>query len=230
MPRTEPIPPPANHAALPYVAPFAVFIVYLVLQTVFPQATQLILTCRFFTVLTVIALVSRRVTPWRPSRALSSTLLGVLVFLIWIGPDVLWPGYRTHWFFHNSITGVNESSLPAYLKGDLWFLVLRTISSTFLVAILEELFWRGWMMRWIISKDFESVPMGRYTAAAFWTVAVLFASEHGPYWDVGLAAGILYNWWLIRTRNLADCILAHAVTNGCLAAYVLSTRSWQYWL
>ena len=65
---------------------------------------------------------------------------------------------------------------------------------------------------------------------AFWFTAVLFASEHGAFWDVGLAAGILYNWWMIRTRSLADCILAHAVTNGCLAAYVVAGGHWQYWL
>jgi len=52
---------------------------------------------------------------------------------------------------------------------------MRTISSIFLVAILEELFWRGWMMRWLIDKDFDSIPLGRYTALSFWAVAVLFA-------------------------------------------------------
>ncbi len=63
-----------------------------------------------------------------------------------------------------------------------------------------------------------------------WLTAVLFASEHGPYWDVGLVAGIIYNWWLVRTRNVADCILAHAVTNFVLSAYVLKTGNWQYWM
>ena len=86
------------------------------------------------------------------------------------------------------------------------------------------------MMRWVTHRDFQSVPLGHYAALSFWTVAVLFASEHGSYWDVGLAAGIAYNWWLIRTGNLADCILAHGVTNACLAVYVLTTGAWQYWL
>ena len=45
-----------------------------------------------------------------------------------------------------------------------------------------------------------------------------------------LAAGIVYNWWIIRTRNLWDCILAHAVTNGVLAVYVIVAGQWQYWL
>jgi CAAX prenyl protease-like protein len=85
-------------------------------------------------------------------------------------------------------------------------------------------------MRWIIDKEFASVPLGTYAPMAFWSVAVLFASEHGPYWEVGLAAGVIYNWWMIRTRNLADCMVAHAVTNGLLSLYVLRTGQWQYWL
>jgi CAAX prenyl protease-like protein len=99
-----------------------------------------------------------------------------------------------------------------------------------LVPILEELFWRGWLMRWLIDTDFQKVPPGTYTPQAFWLVAVLFASEHGPYWEVGLVAGIVYNWWMVRSRSLADCIVAHAVTNGLLAVYVVSGGHWQYWL
>jgi CAAX prenyl protease-like protein len=86
------------------------------------------------------------------------------------------------------------------------------------------------MMRWLINPEFLKVPLGKYAPAAFWLVAVLFASEHGAYWEVGLAAGIVYNWWIVRCRNLADCILAHAVTNALLAAYVLYAGQWQYWL
>jgi hypothetical protein len=58
----------------------------------------------------------------------------------------------------------------------------------------------------------------------------LFASEHGPYWEVGLATGIIYNAWMVKTRNLTDCIIAHAVTNGLLSAYILATHQFQYWL
>ena len=40
------------------------------------------------------------------------------------------------------------------------------------------------------SPDFESVPLGTYTASSMWISALLFASEHGPYWEVGLIAGL----------------------------------------
>ena len=85
-------------------------------------------------------------------------------------------------------------------------------------------------MRWIINTDFRQVPMGTYSAQSFWLTAVLFASEHGPYWEVGLIAGVLYNWWMVRTKSLGDCILAHAITNGLLCGYVLMTGKWEYWL
>jgi CAAX prenyl protease-like protein len=96
--------------------------------------------------------------------------------------------------------------------------------------VIEELFWRGWLMRYLVSADFQRVRLGTYTSLSFWLTAALFASEHGPYWDVGLLAGILYNWWVVRTGSLGDCILAHAITNLCLASYVLGLGQYQYWL
>jgi CAAX prenyl protease-like protein len=87
------------------------------------------------------------------------------------------------------------------------------------------------LARWLIdANDFRRVPLGAYTASSFWIGSLLFASEHGPYWEVGLIAGIAYNWWIVHTKSLANCILAHAVTNGCLSVYVLATGQWRYWL
>jgi uncharacterized protein len=98
-----------------------------------------------------------------------------------------------------------------------------------IVPVVEELFWRAWLMRWLINTDFQQVKLGTYSPLAFWVTAVLFASEHGPYWDVGLLTGIIYNSWMIRTKSVGNCILMHAVTNGALSAYVIATAQWQYW-
>jgi CAAX prenyl protease-like protein len=177
----------------------------------------------------VVWIFSREVHDFRVSSWLGSVALGVAVFVVWIGPDVLWPGYRNHWLFQNSITGELTSSIPEGVRGNALVLIFRAIRAVILVPIIEELFWRAWVMRWIINTDFRKVPLGAYTAASFWITALLFASEHGPYWEVGLLAGIAYNWWMIRTRSLGDCILAHAVTNGLLSAYVVATGKWEYW-
>jgi uncharacterized protein len=216
-----------RHHAVPYVLPFAVFIGLLALQQLVPIPAWV----RFAVSMAAIFAVSLPVLKGRPSKPLLSVLIGVLVFVIWIGPDVIAPAWRHSILFDNSVIGHPAGNTPPASKNDPVFLLFRIGISLIAVPILEELFWRGWLMRWIIdANDFERVPLGAYTPAAFWLVAVLFASEHGSFWDVGLAAGIIYNWWMMRTGNLWHCIAAHAVTNGVLAAWVVAGNHWQYWL
>ena len=214
----------------PYVIPFAVLIVLLAVRPYLGLNPLLTQPLRALAVLTALLAFSRGVIRLRPASPVSSVLLGLGVFVIWVAPDVLFPGYRHFWLFDNALTRVSATSLPPLaLRTGGWFLFYRLGASVILVPIAEELFWRAWLMRRLISPCLEKVPLGAYSAEAFWVTAVLFASEHGAYWDVGLVAGILYNWWMIRTRSLADCILAHAVTNAALAAYVLLAHQWQYW-
>ena len=220
-----------RHPAVPYVAPFATFIAIMTLEKTLGLPTTWAYPLRAIATLAVLLAVSRVPLSVKPARPLGSILLGAAVFALWIGPDVIFgPGYRHFWLFENSLTGKAESSIPIVLSGSLWFLALRTLSCTLLVPPVEELFWRGWAMRWLIDGNFEKVALGTFQTAAFWLVALMFAAEHGPYWEVGLATGIIYNWWMVRTRNVTDCIIAHAVTNGLLSAYILATHQFQYWM
>lgn len=221
---------PTESEWLPYVAPFVVLVGLLALENLLKLERGWGYPLRIVAVTAALLIFSRRVVTIEPRHFLSSVLLGIAVFAIWIGPDALIPGYRGHWLFSNSITGTAASTVAAGNRENWWFLLFRVAGSSLVVPVAEELFWRAWLMRRLISADFEMVPLGTYGAAAFWLTAVVFGSEHGSYWDVGILAGILYNWWMVRTRSLADCILAHAVTNGCLAAYVLIAGKWEYWL
>jgi CAAX prenyl protease-like protein len=214
------------HPSLPYIAPFAIFLLFLAIKGHLPFEYPI----RVLTVAAVLIAFSRGVVSLRIARPVTSTLAGVAVFLLWIGPDLLWPAYRQHWLFHNFLMGAAQSSLPEHVRTDYAFLFFRIIGTALLVPIVEELFWRAWLMRYLINPDVQKVRLGAYTALSFWLTAVLFASEHGSYWEVGLLAGIVFNLWMIRTRSLGDCILAHAVTNACLAAYVIGAGQWQYWL
>lgn len=219
-----------RHPAVPYVAPFAVFMALIAARGYLPYSDRTDLIVRTVILTAVILLVSRPVLDFRVRDWAGSLGIGVAVFVLWIGPDLLFPGYRSHWLFQNSITGSLKTSLAPEALADSLSLILRTVRAVVLVAIIEELFWRGWLLRWLIKPDFLTVPLGAYSAQAFWIAAVLFASEHGPYWDVGLLAGAAYNWWMIRKKSLGDLILAHGVTNACLSAYVIATGKWEYWM
>jgi CAAX prenyl protease-like protein len=218
-----------RHATAAFIAPFLAFVGVMALERMLQLPAQWLYPLRLLVAGALIGTVSWPYFSLRVKVPVGSLVVGAAVFLIWIAPDVLF-GYRHHWLFENAVTGSASSSLDSDLIHKPWFIVLRFSGAALLVPVLEELFWRGWMMRWLIDNNFMKVPLGMYTAASFWIVAALFASEHGPYWEVGLAAGIVYNWWMIRTKSLGDCILAHAITNAILSGYVLLTDQWQYWL
>jgi len=214
----------------PYIAPFATLTLFLGLGGILPGGARWSYPLRTLAACGVLLWCARGLVRLRPSRAIPSVLVGIAVFVIWLGPDLLWPEYRDHWLFrHALVRGIGGVPL-AVDRIALWRVLFRVAGSALLVPVVEELFWRAWLMRWLISHRFHAVPLGAYARQAFWITALLFASEHGMYWDVALAAGIAYNWWMVRTKSLADCILAHAVTNTCLAAYVLLAGRWQYWL
>ncbi len=228
--------PPAGpaHPAVPYVAPFVVFVTLMALERAFQLPAEWFYPIRAGVVLVSILTFSRGtfssgLASFRPIRPWLSLGVGVAVFLIWIAPDMLF-GYRHHWLFENFITGQAASALPVHLKTNWWFIAARIVGAAVLVPVLEELFWRGWFMRWMVNPDFLKVGMGTFTMSSFWITAVLFGSEHGAYWEVGLIAGILYNWLMVRTRNLGDCMFSHAVTNAILAMWVLYAGRWEYWL
>ena len=84
-------------------------------------------------------------------------------------------------------------------------LVLRTARASLLVPVIEELFWRGCLPRWILDSRIDRVPLGQYSRLAFWATAALFAAEHGPYWEVGLVCvHVIYNWWMQRLRGRSE--------------------------
>lgn len=216
--------------ALPWVAPFAVFMLLLAGLPALgaPEPWQGAL--RLAIPALVLLLVARPpLAALRVTRPVASTVLGLAVFALWVLPDQLVPGWRGHWLFTNALTGAPATGAADALLHDPLQATLRVLRAVLLVPVVEELFWRGWLPRWLVRSDWQQVPPGTFTRLAFVATAALFASEHGPYWEVGLACGVLYNAWMAHTRSLGDLVLTHAVTNGALAAFVLATGQVAYW-
>ena len=98
------------------------------------------------------------------------------------------------------------------------------------VPLVEEIFWRGFLLRYFVREDFHNVPMGTFTWKSFSIVSVAFCFEHTmPDWPAALVTSVLYNWVAIRTRSLLACVVTHAVTNAGLACYILATKQWGFW-
>ncbi len=145
---------------------------------------------------------------------------GLLVFVLWINLDQPWATI-------GSPVPFNPDAAPS----GAWktaLLLCRLAGASIIVPLLEELFWRSWLIRAIEGKDFLSIPVGRPNLFAFAATAVLFALEHNLV-VAGLVAGVIYNLLLYRGKSVAQCVLAHAVTNLALGLWVMHTGNWQFW-
>jgi CAAX prenyl protease-like protein len=206
--------------SLPYIAPFLLFLVLTTLQASLPGGIGLGYPLKTV----VVGAVLFALRPWLPkmeNRALGTAIaVGVFVWVIWILPEGLYP-----------LLGESEPFDPfAHFTGGGAFVWIgfRLLGATVVVAITEELFWRGFLIRWIIKPDFRSVAIGTFTWPSFLLTSILFATEHNR-WLVGLIAGIIYNILLYRTKSLRACMVAHGMTNLALGLYVLATQQWTFW-
>jgi CAAX prenyl protease-like protein len=108
------------------------------------------------------------------------------------------------------------------------FTLVRLAGSAFVIALIEEYFWRGFLYRWLQGKNFLEVDLGKWHAGVFIAVCVLFGLEH-QRWIAGILAGVAYGLLAIRTRDIWAAGVAHVVTNLLLGIYVLATNSYAFW-
>ncbi|MCA9470147.1 MAG: CAAX prenyl protease-related protein [Nitrospira sp.] len=145
--------------------------------------------------------------------------VGILVYIFWVRMD--WD-----WAIQGEMVGYNP-----FQEGEELGLLLATIrifGAAVVVPIMEELFWRSFLIRWIINKNFEKISVGTFSISSFGITAILFGLEH-QLWLAGVMAGIVYNGLLYKTGRLWPCVVAHATTNLILGIHVLLTGEWHWW-
>jgi len=181
------------------------------------------------TVVVTVALLAFR-APWRDIRPEArvlpmAILVGLVVFVEWIVVDPLTP--------HLGWLGGKRSALNPFADFSdptmrVLFLAVRFYGLVLMVPVMEELFWRSFLLRWLTHPDFQGLPIGDFSWSAFAIVAACFGLAH-PEWLAAIVCACAYGLLLRQTRSLFACIVAHGVTNLALGIYVLTTHTWQYW-
>ena len=158
-----------------------------------------------------------------PARIPFTVAIGLLVFLLWIAPQQFLG-------FPPRLAGFDPetfSGQPALYWVTVIFRFLRLVV---VVPLLEEIFWRGFLLRYLIDEKFSRVPIGTFSWGSFLIVTLCFGFSHlSADWIAGFVTGALYNCVAYRTRSLASCVLAHAVTNLCLGLWIMATKQWGFW-
>lgn len=109
------------------------------------------------------------------------------------------------------------------------FLAIRFIGLALVVPIIEEFFLRGFVMRFVIRDEWWKVPFGDATPAAIAAGTLVPMLMHPGELLAAAVWFSLVTYLMIRTRNIWDCVAAHAVTNLLLGIYIVTQHQWQLW-
>lgn len=214
---------------LPYAAPMVLFLVLTTLEGYLPRSSYTVVYC-IKAVLVLIALIAcSRV--WKgelrgDGKAVAiGTVAGLLGLGLWLALEHIQPaglalGKRTA---YNPFVAISDPTLRIV------FLAVRFFGLALLVPVMEEVFWRSFLLRFVTDQDrWKELPIGQFSLLAFGVVAGLFAAAH-PEWLAALGYAALMAGLLRYTKSLLACTVAHGVTNAALGVYVLMTGNWRLW-
>ena len=241
----------------PFLAPFLTFVALMILDRICPDSWRTYTyATRTFASLYVAWIFRRHFPPLGRLHLEVAIPVGLLVAVGWVEVHHFFAGcspadapcgmlglfgieyrfegfnwYRAHACFDCKpatyfVPGEHFDSALA-----LWaFLIIRIGGAATAVPIVEEIFWRGFMLRLFINwHRFEDVPLAKFTLLSFLGTSLLSAVQHQPQWEVGILCWMVYNGVFYWKRSLACCMVMHGVTNLALYIYVYHAHDWRFW-
>lgn len=196
-----------------YLAPLAALLSTTLLTSALADGLDWLYPARVLAVAVVLWLCRRGYADLRPGWSWSSIIIGIIAFGVWIRLEPIPCGW---W----SVSAPHELRSVSGVWATIW-LVMRIAGATMTVPIAEELAFRGFLSRWLIARDFETVRLGQFTWFSFLGSSILFGLLH-VNWLAGTLLGLLYALAYYRRGRVMDAILAHATTNALMSLAVLS--------
>ena len=242
-----------NNRTLAYVVPLVAFMLFLGLPERLairnselswwrhsPEHWIYPLQCR---VCGALLLFWRKHYVFRPFQGFGFASVAALLGIVaWILPTYLfdlwqWDEETTPKWLH--LLGFQEREDsgfdPSFIQDSFWYgmtVAARFFRMVVIVALVEEIFWRGFLMRYLvdIDGDFWKAKFGTYTHLSFGVTLLLFMLIHSPADYLGaLIYGSLAGWVAIRTKSLAACVWMHALANLLLGVFIMATKNWGLW-
>jgi CAAX prenyl protease-like protein len=212
-----------------YFLPMAVFLVFTWVGGTWPSLYPLTYIAKTVIVAILLIYFWRHYTKISWSHAWLGVAVGILGVVQWVGMEKLilhlWPHYPR--MSHDAFVPDHAIASPAARWG---FIALRWAGASLVVPVMEELFWRDYLWRTLLApNDFKLAEVGEWDRKVFLIVALAFGAGVHIEWMTAIVWGLMIGLLLVRTRSLGACIIAHAVTNFLLGAYVLYTHDWNFW-
>jgi CAAX prenyl protease-like protein len=221
-----------SRAAWLRILPFALFMALLSLRAWWPPQAQALLDARWLYALNLPLVGGLLLWWWREYGELARQNLPTLreaglALLVGLAVFGLWTQLTLPWM---QIGEPSAAYRPMDAAGALdWPLVaVRWLGAALVVPVMEELFWRAYLMRWFEHPTFERVDPRRVGWRALLLSTFVFVLVH-TLWLAAAIAGLAYALLYRATGKLWTAVIAHAVTNGALGAYVVLSGRWEFW-
>ena len=156
------------------------------------------------------------VSEMRWAISFEALLAGTLVFILWVAMDVSYPKFSQPDESWNLYEHFGPASMMVWL-----FAGVRIAGSTLLVPMLEEVFYRSFLYRYILAPNWMFIEYNSFAVKPFLITSIVFGITH-QHWLAGIICGMIYQFLVIRTNRVGDAITAHAVTNLLLGVWVIT--------
>jgi exosortase E/protease (VPEID-CTERM system) len=210
-----------SNPAAPYLAPLMAIIVATMIARIFFYGFDTLYPLRVIAGAAAVWFYRRTVAFSGWSVSWPAVALGALVFVSWLALQPRGNVAVVDVSFRAAIDG-----LPAIAAAG--WLLFRVGGALLLAPVAEEFAFRGYVLRKLISADFESVSLRRFTWLSFLGSSAIFGAMHSQ-WLAGTVAGMIFALAAYRRGLLSDAVISHATANGLLSAYVLITGHWSLW-
>jgi len=227
------------------VAPFLVFVGLTSCQGAFGEASRYwFYLIKTFAGAGMVWAIWPRISEMRWRASWDAILVGVVVFLIWVGLDGRYPSADSMFktilcpllkpLGFEKWCSVSAKAVPWNPHAQFgfalaWvFAIVRLLGSVVVVPPLEEVFYRSFLYRFIARQDFQAMPLNQFRLGPFLIAAAIFGFSHYE-WLPGILCGMLYHGLVLRHNRLGEAMTAHAVTNFLLGLWVISRSAWHFW-
>ncbi len=220
------------------VVPFAVFLALTLLQASFGDAGRYwIYLAKTLVGAWLLWELRGVLAEMRWAWSWEALLVGVVIFGVWVGLDPFYPGQDELLFRVGFGKNPAENPKPPWNPFDAFgagtamgwfFVVVRIAGSSVVVPPIEEVFYRSFLYRYLISPEFERVPLNRVHSTAMGISALIFGFAHQE-WLAGILCALAYQWLVLRKNRLGDAMTAHAITNLLLGLWVVGRGAWKFW-
>lgn len=177
---------------------------------------------------------------WSLKWSLVAAVFGAVGIGFWLLPTALYD----HW----GLTGETEGMLkllgvaerkdgfdPGIFQNPVAYwtsLVLRFFRAAVIVAFVEEIFWRGFIMRFVCDWEgnYWKQPFGRANWLSYVIVTGLFMAAHAAEdYPGAFVYGSLTYLLCIWSKNLGACVVMHGVANFLMGVYIMQTGKYGLW-